>query len=133
MFPRFCGRPTRSASRAAPKAFSTSLLECAACAAVPIVTHVGGVDELIPDESYGRVIGGMDPALVAGAVRELAADRRGFAAWPRSCSAALTTSSRGKRRREGRARVRAGQRRRRRRAYSEGEHGRVRGASRLPR
>ena len=67
----FC-LPSRS------EGFSTSLLECAACAAVPIVTHVGGVDELIPDESYGRVIGGMDPALVAGAVRELAADREGL-------------------------------------------------------
>ena len=42
---------------------------------MPIVTHVGGVEELIPDEGYGRVIDGMDPALVASAVRELAADR----------------------------------------------------------
>lgn len=64
----FC-LPSRS------EGFATSLLECAACAAVPIVTHVGGVEELIPDEGYGRVIDGMDPALVASAVRELAADR----------------------------------------------------------
>lgn len=64
----FC-LPSRS------EGFATSLLECAACAAVPIVTHVGGVDELIPDESFGCVIDDMDPALVANSVRELAADR----------------------------------------------------------
>lgn len=39
----FC-LPTRS------EGFSTSLLECAACGTVPIITHVGGVDELFGDD-----------------------------------------------------------------------------------
>lgn len=42
----FC-LPSRS------EGFSTSLLECASCEATPIVTKVGGVDELMPSEDYG--------------------------------------------------------------------------------
>lgn len=45
----FC-LPSRS------EGFSTSLLECAACGVPPIVTHVGGVDELMPDEGYGCLL-----------------------------------------------------------------------------
>ena len=45
----FC-LPTRS------EGFSTSLLEAAACGTVPIVTNVGGVDELMPSNSFGIVL-----------------------------------------------------------------------------
>ena len=77
----FC-LPSRS------EGFSTSLLECAACAAVPIVTHVGGVDELIPDESRRAL---SSAAWIQRWWQAPSASSRrtgrGFAVWPRSCSA----------------------------------------------
>lgn len=45
----FC-LPTRS------EGFSTSLLEAAACGIPPIITNVGGVEELIPDVRYGIIL-----------------------------------------------------------------------------
>ena len=38
--------------------FSTTLLEASACGTPALITDVGGVDELIPDESYGTVLAG---------------------------------------------------------------------------
>ncbi|MEG0050419.1 MAG: glycosyltransferase family 4 protein, partial [Clostridia bacterium] len=45
----FC-LPSRS------EGFSTSLLEAAACATAPIITDVGGVSELMPDENFGILL-----------------------------------------------------------------------------
>lgn len=51
--------PTRS------EGFSTSLLETAACGTPPVVTYVGGVDELVPDERFGIVLERADGKEVA--------------------------------------------------------------------
>lgn len=64
----FC-MPTRS------EGFSTSLLEAAACGCTPIITDVGGVAELIPDESYGVVLPNTKPKTIAAAISSLADDR----------------------------------------------------------
>lgn len=45
----FC-LPSRS------EGFSTSLLEAAACYTAPIITNVGGAEELIPEDKYGIII-----------------------------------------------------------------------------
>ena len=45
----FC-LPTRS------EGFSTSLLEAAACYTTPIITNVGGVPEMIPDDRFGIIL-----------------------------------------------------------------------------
>lgn len=58
----FC-LPTRS------EGFSTSVLEASACGVPCIVTDVGGVAELIPDESFGTVLNGSSPREIAGALR----------------------------------------------------------------
>lgn len=54
----FC-LPTRS------EGFSTSLLEAAICGCAPIITDVGGVSEMIPDESYGVILDDKDPTTIA--------------------------------------------------------------------
>lgn len=64
----FC-LPTRS------EGFSTSLLECAACGATPVVTHVGGVDELLGDEDLGCLIDKADHEEIKNAVLFLNRDR----------------------------------------------------------
>lgn len=68
----FC-LPTRS------EGFSTSLLESAACGTTPIITPVGGVEELVPDEQYGIVIPEARGEVVAEVVRSLARDRQACA------------------------------------------------------
>ena len=60
----FC-LPTRS------EGFSTSLLEAAACETTSIITHVGGVDELIPTDEYGVIIGDTSPEIISKAILEL--------------------------------------------------------------
>ena len=50
----FC-LPTRS------EGFATSLLEASACGVPSLITRVGGVDELIPDEDYGLVLSSDSP------------------------------------------------------------------------
>lgn len=60
----FC-LPTRS------EGFSTSLLEAAACSCVPIITKVGGVDELIPDDSHGMILDNASPEAIATAIAYL--------------------------------------------------------------
>ena len=60
----FC-LPTRS------EGFSTSLLEAAVCGCTPIITNVGGVAEMIPNESYGIVIPDRRPETIAEAIRQL--------------------------------------------------------------
>lgn len=65
----FC-LPTRS------EGFSTSLLEAAACATPALITDVGGVAEMIPDEAYGTVLADARPATIAAAI-EKAADEKG--------------------------------------------------------
>lgn len=64
----FC-LPTRS------EGFSTALLECAACGTPPIVTHVGGVDELMPSGDGGFLLNSADPDEIARNVRLLISDR----------------------------------------------------------
>ena len=60
----FC-LPTRS------EGFSTSLLEAAVCGCAPIITKVGGVSELIPDDSYGMVIDRSDASTITQAIEHL--------------------------------------------------------------
>lgn len=62
----FC-LPTRS------EGFSTSLLEAAACGCAPIITNVGGVEELIPETSYGVILDDPSPESVADAISHLKA------------------------------------------------------------
>lgn len=69
----FC-LPSRS------EGFATSLLEAAACYTPSIVTDVGGVDELIPDNRFGTVIENAEPQTVAEAVRQAAEHREELAA-----------------------------------------------------
>lgn len=54
--------------------FSTSLLECAATSTPPIVTHVGGVDELVPTCEYGFVVSGSSVSEVVQCVKRFADD-----------------------------------------------------------
>lgn len=53
--------------------FATALLEAAACGTPAIVTDVGGVDELIPNGSFGTVIPDRQPETIRKAL-ELAAE-----------------------------------------------------------
>lgn len=64
----FC-LPTRS------EGFSTSLLECAACATTPIITNVGGVKELISATGSGIVLGEASGEEVSSAILMLMNDR----------------------------------------------------------
>lgn len=64
----FC-LPTRS------EGFSTSLLECAACGTTPIITHVGGVDELLGDGDLGCLIDDANHEEIRNAVLFLNRDR----------------------------------------------------------
>lgn len=66
----FC-LPTRS------EGFCTALLEASAWGCTPVITHVGGTDELIPNEETGIVLKDAEPDTIAGAIRTLAND------WPR--------------------------------------------------
>ncbi len=63
----FC-LPTRS------EGFSTSLLEATVCGCSPIITNVGGVAEMIPNESYGIVLPNAEPHTLALAISELKED-----------------------------------------------------------
>lgn len=64
----FC-LPTRS------EGFSTSLLEAAACGTPSLITDVGGVAEMIPDETYGTVLLDARPETIAAAIEAAANDR----------------------------------------------------------
>lgn len=64
----FC-LPTRS------EGFSTSLLEAAVCSCVPIITRVGGVEELIGDDSRGIILPDAEPETIAASINALSADR----------------------------------------------------------
>lgn len=48
--------------------FATTLLEAAACRTPAITTNVGGVDELIPDKRYGKVIDDTSATTIANAL-----------------------------------------------------------------
>lgn len=63
----FC-LPTRS------EGFSTSLLEAAACYTTPVITNVGGVEELIPSQDYGIVLEKADGHEIAHALLYLCAN-----------------------------------------------------------
>ncbi len=52
--------------------FATTLLEAAACNTPAVVTDVGGVDELIPDEDYGIVLPSREPLAIVQALRTAA-------------------------------------------------------------
>lgn len=60
----FC-LPTRS------EGFCTALLESGAWGCVPVITHVGGTDELIPSSATGTVIGDAQPSTIADAIEKL--------------------------------------------------------------
>ena len=64
----FC-LPTRS------EGFSTSLLEAAACYCAPVITNVGGVEELIPSDEYGVVLMNQSPTSIAESIHDLANNR----------------------------------------------------------
>ena len=64
----FC-LPSRS------EGFSTSLLEAAACGATPLVTNVGGVQELVPSSEFGMILPSADGETIAKAVGELNRNR----------------------------------------------------------
>ena len=64
----FC-LPTRS------EGFSTSLLEAAACYCTPVITNVGGVEEMIPSEEYGVVLSSQSSAFIARSLHDLGVDR----------------------------------------------------------
>lgn len=76
----FC-MPTRS------EGFSTSLLEAAVCECVPVITNVGGVEELIPNESYGIILEDKNPLTIAEAIVDLYEDRKKGAAMARKIRA----------------------------------------------
>lgn len=65
----FC-LPTRS------EGFCTALLEAGAWGCTPVITHVGGTDELIPTEETGIVLEDAEPATIAAAIERLVRD------WP---------------------------------------------------
>lgn len=60
----FC-LPTRS------EGFSTSLLEAAACYTTPIITNVGGVPEMIPDDKFGIILRSQSSDEIAERITEL--------------------------------------------------------------
>lgn len=64
----FC-LPSRS------EGFSTALLEAASCGVVPVATDVGGVREIVADDSYGIVLANASSGSIAQALRLLASDR----------------------------------------------------------
>ena len=51
--------------------FATTLLEAAACKTPPLVTSVGGADELVPSEDYGTILPEVTPQAIAKALRNL--------------------------------------------------------------
>lgn len=57
----FC-LPSRS------EGFSTALLEAAATKTAPIITNVGGVEELIPNKKYGIVLENQEPSRIVEAI-----------------------------------------------------------------
>ena len=64
----FC-MPTRS------EGFSTSLLEASVCGLTPVITDVGGVDELVPSDDFGLVLPDTKPATIAAHLRALEENR----------------------------------------------------------
>ena len=46
-------------------------MEAAACSAVPVITNVGGVDELIPSEDYGVILPDRSPESITSALTSL--------------------------------------------------------------
>lgn len=58
----FC-LPSRS------EGFCTALLEAGACACVPVITHVGGTDELVPSREYGAILPSADPGIIASTLQ----------------------------------------------------------------
>lgn len=60
----FC-LPSRS------EGFCTALLEAGACGCIPVITHVGGTDELILSEEYGTILSSVDPETIANALRKV--------------------------------------------------------------
>lgn len=62
--------PTRS------EGFSTSLLEAAACATTPIITNVGGVEELLTGGNKGIILNSMNPEEVSQSILSLFNNRK---------------------------------------------------------
>lgn len=60
----FC-LPSRS------EGFCTALLEAGACGCIPVITHVGGTDELIPSKDYGTILPSADPDTIVAALRDV--------------------------------------------------------------
>lgn len=55
--------------------FATTLLEAAACGTPSLVTNVGGVAELIPDESFGTILSSISPREIALELRRALENR----------------------------------------------------------
>ena len=47
------------------------MLEAAACETTSVITHVGGVDELMPTNEYGIIIDNTSPEIITQAILEL--------------------------------------------------------------
>lgn len=68
--------------------FPTTFLEAAACGCPILTTRTGGSDELLPDESYGIQLDGVDSTSLAAALKSCLTDD----AW--RCEAARKTAAR---------------------------------------
>lgn len=55
--------------------FSTSLLEASACGTPALITDVGGVDELIPDSSYGTILPNDSARMAVDEIKRFLVDR----------------------------------------------------------
>ena len=55
--------------------FSTSLLEASACGTPALITDVGGVDELIPDSSYGTILPNDSARMAVDELKRFLVDR----------------------------------------------------------
>ena len=67
--------------------FSTTLLEASACGCPSLVTDVGGAQELIPDQSYGRIMSDASVEQVVSGIVELASHRDGLVSMGERCRA----------------------------------------------
>lgn len=95
--------------------FATTLLEAAACKTPSIVTNVGGTDELIPNEEFGRIIDSTESEAIANALLKASSERdelakqgvraakrvREFCSWEHTAEATLAACKRAQEKRRG--------------------------------
>ena len=69
--------------------FPTTFLEAAACGCPILTTRTGGSDELLPDESYGVQLDGVDPQALTAALKRCLTDHAWGAAAAQKTAARL--------------------------------------------